>query len=114
MSTLPEPRKSSKLKGVAEPGQPTSPEYVLRLFVSGMLRNSILAIKNLNNICEQHISGRYELEIIDINLQPDMAISEQIVVIPLLIIKFPLPEKRLIGDLSDTSRVLEVLNINSL
>ena len=87
------------------------PDYVLRLFVSGLLQNSVRAIKNLNQICEEHLSGNYELEVIDIYQQPDLAKSEQIIIIPVLIIKYPLPERRLIGDLSDTKVVLEILNI---
>ena len=87
------------------------PDYVLRLFVSGLLQNSVHAIKNLNQICEEHLGGNYELEVIDIYQQPDLAKSEQIIVIPVMIVKFPLPEKRLIGDLSDTKVVLEILNI---
>ena len=87
------------------------PDYVFRLFVSGLLQNSIRAIKNLNQICEEHLKGNYELEIIDIYQQPDLAKSEQIIVIPVMIIKYPLPERRVIGDLSDTDVVLEILNI---
>ena len=87
------------------------PKYILRLFVSGILQNSVRAIKNINQICEQHLKGNYELEIIDIYQQPDLAISEQIIVIPVMIIKYPLPERRLIGDLSNVEKVLEILNI---
>ena len=87
--------------------------YVLRLFVSGMLQNSICAIKNLKQICDQYLKDNYVLEVIDIYQQPDLAVTEQIIVIPVLIIKFPLPERRLLGDLSDIEKVVEVLNIKS-
>ena len=87
-------------------------KYILQLFVSGILQHSLHAIKNINQICEQHLKGNYKLEIIDIYQHPDLAISEQIIVIPVMIIKYPLPERRLIGDLSNVEKVLEVLNIN--
>ena len=103
--------KRTHKKDEAAPGKTGRPKYVLRLFVSGMLQNSVRAIKNINHICEKHLKGKYELEIVDIYQQPDMAISEQIIVIPVMIIKYPLPERRLIGDLSDTRKVLDVLNI---
>jgi circadian clock protein KaiB len=86
------------------------PKYVLRLYVSGILQNSVRAIKNINQICEQHLKDNFELEIIDIYQQPDLAKSEQIIVIPVMIIKYPLPERRLIGDLSNVEKVLEILS----
>jgi len=94
----------------AGPGKIGSPEYILRLFVTGMLQNSVRAVKNINQICEEHLKGNYSLEIIDIYQQPDLAISEQIIVIPVMIIKHPLPERRIIGDLANVEKVLEVLN----
>ena len=86
------------------------PKYVLRLFVSGILHNSVRAIRNMNQICELHLKGDYKLDIIDIYQQPELAISEQIIVIPVMIIKYPLPERRIIGDMSNTEKVLEILN----
>ncbi|HMH33035.1 MAG TPA: circadian clock KaiB family protein [Puia sp.] len=94
----------------AKSGKSGRPDYVLRLFVSGLLQNSARAIKNINQICEQHFKGNYSLEVIDINQQPELALHEQIIVIPVMLIKFPLPERRIIGDLSDSSKVLEILN----
>lgn len=85
--------------------------YVLRLFVTGILPNSVRAIKNINTICEQHLQGMYELEIIDIYQQPALALTEEIIAVPLLIKKFPLPEGRMIGDLSDTEMVLKELDL---
>lgn len=103
--------KQTRAKEAAEPVKTGKPKYILRLFVSGILQNSVNAIKNINRICEQHLKGKYELEIIDIYQQPDLAISEQIIVIPVMIIKYPFPERRLIGDLSNDEKVLEILNI---
>jgi len=85
--------------------------YVLRLFITGILPNSVRAVKNINAICEQYLKGRYELEIIDIYQQPSLSLTENIIAVPVLIKKFPLPEERVIGDLSDTKMVLKELNL---
>lgn len=86
-------------------------KYVLRLFVTGILTNSAHAIINANKICEKYLKGRYDLEIIDIYQQPSMALSEDIIAVPVLIKSFPLPEAKLIGDLSDTESVLKELRL---
>ena len=106
---MPEPKKSARGKGTKGTGKADIPEYVLSLFVSGILHNSVRAVRNIKTICEQHFKGNYKLEIIDIYLQPELAMREQIIVIPVMIIKLPLPERRIIGDLSDTDKVLEIL-----
>ncbi|MDP1746728.1 MAG: circadian clock KaiB family protein [Bacteroidota bacterium] len=86
-------------------------KYILRLFVTGILPNSARAIVNIRAICDKYLTGRYELEIIDIYQQPSLAISEEIVAIPLLIKKSPLPEVRMIGDLSNLENVLKGLDL---
>jgi circadian clock protein KaiB len=88
-------------------------EYILRLFVTGASSNSVRAISNLKQICEKHIKGRYSLEIIDIYQQNQLAESEQIVALPLLIKTLPLPVRRLIGDMSDEQKVLRGLGLIS-
>jgi len=103
------PKKVPK-KRAAVRGEDTD-KYILRLFVTGVLPNSARAIKNVKAICEKYLEGRYELEIIDIYQQPHLAIKDNIIVIPVLIKKFPLPEERVIGDLSDTQKVLEGLHL---
>jgi circadian clock protein KaiB len=85
--------------------------YQLRLFVTGASPNSSRAISNLKNICETYLKGKYELEIIDIYQQPLIATDEQIIALPMLIKKFPFPERRLIGDMSDLNKVLKGLSI---
>ena len=85
--------------------------YQLRLFVTGASPNSTRAISNLKEICETYLKGKYELEIIDVYQQPLIAESEQIVALPLLIKKFPLPERRLIGDMSEIEKVLKGLGL---
>jgi circadian clock protein KaiB len=86
-------------------------EYVLRLFITGATPNSARALTNIKNICEQHLHGRYRLEIIDVYQQKEIAEKEQLVALPLLIKKQPLPERRLIGDFSDTEKVMQALGL---
>jgi len=86
-------------------------KYILRLFVTGILPNSARAVVNIKAICEKYLKGRYELEIIDIYQQPSLTLTEEIIAIPVLIKKFPLPEERLIGDMSDIVNVLKGLRI---
>ena len=81
-------------------------KYVLRLYVAGMTPKSTRAIANVQTICEKHLRGCYELEVIDIYRQPKLAKGEQIIATPTLIKKLPPPLRRLIGDMSDTERVL--------
>lgn len=87
--------------------------YRLRLFVTGATPNSSRAIANLKDVCETHLKGRYELEIIDVYQQPLIAESEQIIALPMLIKKFPFPERRLIGDMSNTDKLLKGLSITA-
>lgn len=86
-------------------------KYVLRLFVTGASPNSARAIINLTDICEKYLPGQYSLEIIDVYQQVSLAKDEQIVALPLLIKTTPLPQRRFIGDLSDTERVLKGLGV---
>ena len=86
-------------------------EFVLRLFVTGASANSLKAISNLKQICEKHIKGKYSLEIIDVYQQRSIAETEQLIALPLLIKTQPLPKRRLIGDMSDTAKVLLGLGI---
>jgi circadian clock protein KaiB len=91
----------------------SSNEYVLRLFITGATPNSIRAITNVKQICEEHLHGRYSLEIVDVYQQASIAEQEQLIALPLLIKKRPLPERRMIGDLSDTRKVLRGLGLQS-
>jgi len=85
--------------------------YQLSLFVAGASINSIRAITNLKQLCETYLAGRYNLEIIDIHQQRIFAEQQQIIALPLLIKHRPLPERRMIGDMSDTERVLKGLGL---
>jgi len=89
----------------------TDARYVLRLYVTGMTPRSQKAIENIKNISETHLSGRYDLEVIDVYQQPDRAEEAQIVATPTLIKQLPLPLRKLIGDMSDIDRVLIGLGI---
>jgi circadian clock protein KaiB len=81
------------------------------LFITGATPNSIRAVTNIKDICESHLKGKYSLEIIDVYQQKGIAEQEQLVALPLLIKKQPFPERRMIGDLSDTNKVLKALGL---
>ena len=81
-------------------------KYVLRLYVAGITPNSLRAIENIKKICEAHLQGRYELQVIDLYQQPVLAQGEQIIAAPTLIKKLPLPLRKIIGDMSNVERVL--------
>jgi circadian clock protein KaiB len=86
-------------------------KHVLQLYVAGMTAKSIQAITNVRELCEKHLTGRYELMVIDIYQQPQLAKEEQIIATPTLIKKLPLPLRRLIGDMSDTAKFLAGLGL---
>ena len=88
-------------------------EYVFRLYVTGASPNSARAIANTKNICEEHFRENYDLEIIDVYQQPIIARQENIIALPLLIKKYPLPERRLIGDMSDIEKVLRSIGTSN-
>lgn len=89
----------------------TSKNYKLRMYVTGASPNSAKAISNIKTICETHLSGMYDLEIIDIYQEPVKAQTEQVIALPMLVKSEPLPFKRLIGDMSDTKKVLKALGL---
>jgi circadian clock protein KaiB len=91
--------------------RPSAERYVLRLYVTGMTPRSTRAVENVRTICEEHLHGRYDLEVIDIYQQPTLAKGEQIIAAPTLVKKLPLPLRRVIGDLSNTDRVLLGLDL---
>lgn len=93
------------------PGKATPGSYILRLYVAGQTPNSVHAIANIKKICEENLQGRYVLEVIDLYQQPQLAQGEQIVAVPTLIKKLPPPLRRVIGDMSNTERVLVGLDL---
>src|SRR4051794_35898550 len=86
-------------------------KYVLRLYVTGSTPRSSKAISNLRALCEQHLQGRYDLEVIDIFQQPVLAQGEQIIAAPTLIKELPAPIRKVVGDLSNTEKVLMGLDL---
>lgn len=89
----------------------TPPRYVLRMFVSGATARSSHAIANLKAICDRELAGRYELEVVDVYQQPELARTEQLVALPTLVKTLPLPIRRLVGDLSQEDKVLVGLDL---
>ena len=87
--------------------------YIFRLYVTGASPNSSRAITNLKLFFEKFLGNRYELQIIDVYQQPQIAKTVEIIALPLLIKKFPLPERRLIGDMSDTDKILKSLDLGN-
>jgi circadian clock protein KaiB len=103
------PRSSGEME---RPGSHSlKAKYVLRLYINGSTLKSALAVRNIKQVCEQHLNGRYNLEIIDICKQANLARDEQIVAVPTLIKRLPRPLRRLIGDLSDQNKVLFGLDL---
>jgi circadian clock protein KaiB len=87
--------------------------YVLTLYVTGATARSLRAIANLKAICEQYLKGRYELEVVDIYRRPALLRREQIVAVPALVKRLPVPLRLLVGDLSRTDQVLQGLGLAS-
>jgi circadian clock protein KaiB len=90
---------------------PETAEYVLHLYITGATPNSTRAVRNIKEICELHLKGRYELIIVDIYQQPALAQQEQLIGIPTLVKKRPGLIRRLVGDLSNRERVLAALGL---
>ena len=85
--------------------------WELRLYVAGKTPKSVSAINNLNKYCEEHLKGKYKIEVIDLLLQPQLAEGDQIFAVPTLVRKVPVPIRKIIGDLSNEEKVLVGLNI---
>jgi len=88
-------------------------QWTLRLYVAGQTPKSVLALKNLRKICENQLNGRYVIEVIDLIVDPERSRDDQIIAIPTLVRKLPVPVRKIIGDLSDTERVLIGLEIKN-
>ena len=91
--------------------QRTKKTWELRLYVAGQTPKSLTAFANLKKICEEHLAGQYHIEVIDLLKQPQLASGDQILAIPTLVRKLPSPIKKIIGDLSNTERVLVGLDV---
>ncbi len=93
--------------------KPTPDKWVLRLYIAGSTPKSLTAFENLKKICEQRLKGKYSIEVIDLLVNPKLGQEHQILAIPTLVRKLPVPVRKIIGDLSDTERVLVGLDIKS-
>ncbi len=98
--------------------QPAAPaataEWQLRLYVAGSTAKSTAALSNLRRLCETHLAGRYEIEVVDLLLKPQLAAGDQILAVPTLVRKFPEPMRKIIGDLSNDARVLVGLDLRAV
>jgi circadian clock protein KaiB len=88
--------------------------WELRLYIAGQTPKSVLALKNINKYCKEHLDGQYSIEVIDLLKNPQLAEGDQIFAIPTLVRKFPEPLRKIIGDLSNEERVLVGLNIRPI
>jgi circadian clock protein KaiB len=105
---------STPSPSVAEPSMSATADresWDLRLYVAGQTPKSITAFDNLKRLCEEHLPGRYHIEVIDLLKTPKLARDDQILAIPTLVRKLPVPIRKIIGDLSDTERTLVGLQI---
>ena len=94
--------------------EPESEVWNLRLYVAGQTAKSVQAFANLKQICEEHLAGRYHIEVVDLLKSPQLAKGDQILALPTLVRKLPEPVRRIIGDLSNTERVLVGLDLRPL
>jgi len=106
--TLPE---AATQRDAADEAASQEPFWELRLYVAGQTPKSVTALANLKRICEEHVPGRYRVEIIDLVQNPRLAQGDQILAIPTLVRRLPAPARKIIGDLSNTERVLVGLDI---
>lgn len=95
-----------------DPKPPIYDKYIFMLFISGMSPKSSHAVDNLRRICDKYLAGKFELRIVDITIEKQLAVDYQIIGIPTLIKTHPLPERIILGDLSDTQKVLKLLEIS--
>jgi circadian clock protein KaiB len=107
-------RKKNRI-GIAHPDAPhPGAEWKLRLYVAGQTPKSLTAFANLRRICEEHLSGHYQIEVIDLLKQPELAQMDQIIALPTLVRRLPQPIKRIVGDLSNSERVVVGMNLEKL
>ena len=105
--------KTSAARATREPKAPRQPTWELRLYVAGQTAKSLQAFANLKRICEEHLGGKYKIEVVDLMKNPELAKGDQIFAIPTLVRKLPEPVRKIIGDLSNTERVLVGLDLRS-
>jgi circadian clock protein KaiB len=103
--------KQRAVEPAAKAARAPHAEWQLRLYVAGATAKSVAALANLRRLCEEHLPGRYDIEVIDLLVNPKLAAGDQILAVPTLVRKFPEPLRKIIGDLSNEERVLVGLDI---
>ncbi len=103
--------RGAKKAGALKTGAAVAERWDLRLYVAGRTARAIAALDNLKTLCEEHLSGQYEIEVIDLLRTPQLAKGDQIIAVPTLVRKLPRPVRKIIGDLSNTERVLVGLDL---
>ena len=105
-------RTTKRVRPLAPRAKPT--EYLLRLYVAGQTPKSLQAFSNLKQICEEHLAGRYQIEVVDLLVNPALARGDQILALPAVVRQLPPPVKKIIGDFSNAERVLVGLDLRPL
>jgi circadian clock protein KaiB len=106
------PKKNRNEEEIQE--EPAEETWILRLYVAGQTQNSLIAFDNLKKICEKHLDCRYRIEVIDLLKNPQLAKDHQIIAVPTLIRNLPTPVKKIIGNLSNTEKVLVGLDLRKV
>jgi len=106
--------KTKKMTSNNSSAELVEERWQLRLYVAGQTPKSIAAFANLKKICQEHLEGKFTIEVIDLMVNPQLARGDQILALPTLVRKLPEPMKKIIGDLSDTERVLVGLDVKPL
>ena len=107
-------KRSPTAKASLSSSKAAKSELQLRLYIAGNTSRSVAALDNLKRLCETHFSGRYNIEIVDLLVNPKLAAGDQILAVPTLVRKFPEPMRKIIGDLSNEERVLVGLDVRPL
>jgi circadian clock protein KaiB len=110
-ATVPDDNKVTTLQPA---GSDSTAEWKLRLYVAGQTPKSLIAFANLKRICEEHLAGRYEIEVIDLLKHPHLAQADHIIALPTLVRKLPEPIKRIVGDLSNSERAIVGMNLEKV
>jgi circadian clock protein KaiB len=111
MSMKPKKENSDKTGAKKIPGTTEKDKWILRLYVAGQTPKAITAFTNLKMICEEKLDGKFSIEVIDLLLNPQLGVEDQILALPTLVRKLPVPVRKIIGDLSNTERVLVGLDL---
>jgi circadian clock protein KaiB len=110
----PKKENSGKKLNKRKPANKADDKWVLRLYIAGQSPKALTALANLKKICEEQLEGKYDIEVIDLLINPQLGNEDQILALPTLVRKLPVPVRKIIGDLSDTERVLVGLDLKAV